>query len=47
MSKKSKKPMTTKAAKRIEEATKKNHGGKIPENSFAKRARVAATNNDN
>ncbi|MBM9614722.1 hypothetical protein JWJ90_10535 [Desulfobulbus rhabdoformis] len=47
MTKKSKKRMTMKDVKRIEEATKKTHGGQIPEKSFARRARVAATNNDN
>lgn len=47
MSKKTLKPMTTKAAARITSATAKKAGGKVEKGTFAARAKRAADKNNN
>jgi hypothetical protein len=42
---KSKTRMTSKSAARIQSATAKRNGGKVPKNSFASRAQSAAAAN--
>ncbi|MCK4258648.1 MAG: hypothetical protein KAX49_06705 [Halanaerobiales bacterium] len=41
------KPMTQKAASRIQSATARNNGGIVPKGSFASRTQSAATKNAN